>query len=419
MRQDIAMKYNRRIYPVYKGIGWDPLFYSATIFLFLTQVKGIEAAKVLYAESAYAFFALILQIPATILIEKLGSRKALILGNLLVTIQITMMLFTNHFIVLLMAYFILALGVSMKDISECAVLYDATKVCKGKNSMGRIDAKGSSASYALRAITSIMEGYLFVINPYIPIVLSSLISFLAVIIAYRFEEVEKEEKKDTTIIGTIKELKEGFAFIVHSRRLRALMIFTSLFVGVLMMISTYENSLLKDLNVQPQSFGIIFAMLILVQCIAVQYQDKIHKMFKNKTLAFLAIPVFVSFMVIGVVVKFCPYQSLTIMFVFAMFGVQHFLRAPYWTLENKYMTNFTDDSIRVKILSVNKIMKAILKIAITFLAGLLLEHNSTSQAYFIIGSVGLVMILGILKDMQKRVGLKPEEYSKQDIEYTN
>lgn len=160
-------------------------------------------------------------------------------------------------------------------------------------------------------------------------------------------------------------------------------------------------------------------MLILVQCIAVQYQDKIHKMFKNKTLAFLAIPVFVSFMVIGVVVKFCPYQSLTIMLVFAMFGVQHFLRAPYWTLENKYMTNFTDDSIRVKILSVNKIMKAILKIAITFLAGLLLEHNSTSQAYFIIGSVGLVMILGILKYMQKRVGLKPEEYSKQDIEYIN
>lgn len=418
MRQDIAMKYNRRIYPVYKGIGWDPLFYSATIFLFLTQVKGIEAAKVLYAESAYAFFALILQIPATILIEKLGSRKALVLGNLLVTIQIVMMLFTNHFVILLIAYLILALGTSMKDISECAVLYDATKVCKGKNSMGKIDAKGSSASYALTAITSIMEGYLFVLNPYIPIVLSSLISFLAVIIAYRFEEIEKEEKKNATITDTIKDMKEGFRFIVHSKRLKALLMFTSLFVGVLMMISTYENSLLSDLNVQPQSFGIIFAVLILVQCVGVQYQDKIHKMFKNKTLAFLTIPIFVSFMVIGVVVKFCPYQSLTIVLVLAMFSVQHFLRAPYWTLENKYMTNFTDDYIRVKILSANKIMNAILKIVITFLAGLLLEYYSTSQAYFMIGSVGLVMMLLILKYMQKRVGLNPEEYDKQDIEYT-
>lgn len=121
MRQDIAMKYNRRIYPVYKGIGWDPLFYSAIIFLFLTEIKGIEAAKVLYVESAYGLFGLILQIPATILIEKLGSRKALVVGNLLVTIQITMMMFANHFIILLVAYMILAL----RNFDErCFRMYD-------------------------------------------------------------------------------------------------------------------------------------------------------------------------------------------------------------------------------------------------------------------------------------------------------
>ena len=75
----------------------------------MTEIKGIEPAKVMYAESAYALFGLVLQIPATILIEKLGSRKALVLGNLLVTIQISMMIFANHFIVLLVAYMILAL----------------------------------------------------------------------------------------------------------------------------------------------------------------------------------------------------------------------------------------------------------------------------------------------------------------------
>ncbi len=206
MRQDIAMKYNRRIYPVYKGIGWDPLFYSAIIFLFLTQVKGIEAAKVLYAESAYSLFGLILQIPSTILIEKLGGRKSLIFGNLLVTIQVAMMIFTNHFAILLIAYMILALGTSLKDISECSVLYDATKVCKGKNSLGKIDAKGSSVSYALMAISSVLAGYLFVINPYIPIILSTLTSLLAVVIAYRFEEIEGEEKENTTIAESVSDM---------------------------------------------------------------------------------------------------------------------------------------------------------------------------------------------------------------------
>lgn len=56
MKQEIAMKYNRRIFPLYKGFGWDPLFYSAIIFLFLTEVKGIAPAKVMYAESIYYYF---------------------------------------------------------------------------------------------------------------------------------------------------------------------------------------------------------------------------------------------------------------------------------------------------------------------------------------------------------------------------
>lgn len=416
MRQDIAMKYNRRIYPVYKGIGWDPLFYSVIIFLFLTEVKGIEAEKVLYAESAYAFFGIILQIPTTILIEKLGNRKALILGNLLMTIQIIMMMFTNHFIILLMAYLILALGTAMKDISECGILYDATKICKGKNSLGNIDAKGSSVSYTLQAITSILAGYLFAINPYIPLILSSLVSLLTVMIAYRFEETESE-KKVTTVKESLNDMKKGFTFILYSKRLRALLLFMSLFVGVLMMISTYEKSLLRDLNVKPQYFGIIFAVLILVQCFSVQYQNKIHKKLKNKTLTFLSIPVFVSFIIIGVVVEVCENRIFMIMVILSMFCIQHFLRAPYWTLENKYITNFTNSYIRVKILSVSELMKKIARMLISFLAGLLLEHYSTSQAYFMIGSIGLVIMLFILKYMQKRVGLKPEEYDKQDIEY--
>lgn len=48
----------------------------------------------------------------------------------------------------------------MKDVSECTILYDATKICKGKNSLGNIDAKGSAVSYALQTITSVMAGYL-------------------------------------------------------------------------------------------------------------------------------------------------------------------------------------------------------------------------------------------------------------------
>ena len=131
----------------------------------------------------------------------------------------------------------------------------------------------------------------------------------------------------------------------------------------------------------------------------------------------MSIPVFVSFIVIGMITGFGKNRMVTIIVVFSMFCVQHFLRAPYWTLENKYMTNFTNPAIRVKILSASKFVQRVARMAISFLAGLLLEYYSTSEAYFIIGTVGLLTILLVLNYMKKRIGLAPEEYDRQDIEY--
>lgn len=419
MKAEIAMKYNRRIFPLYKGFGWDPLFYSAIIFLFLTEVKGIAPAKVMYAESIYSLFLLLLQMPATILIEKIGSRKALILGTIFATIQIIMMIFINNFTFLVIAYFMSAFGNAIKDIARNTLLYDSTKICNGKNSFANINAKGSSLSYALSATTSIFTGYLFVINPYIPLVLSSFISVLAVIIAYRFEEVEVEikNKEKTTISKSIEDIKQGFKFILKSKRLKALFTFTSIFVGVLMMISTYEKSLLTDLKVAPQYFGIIFAMLTLVQCFSVRYQDKIHNTFKNRTLSFISIPIFLSFIMAGIIGNLNLNFYFTIIVVMFAFFIHHFFRGPYWVLEDRYVTNFTNSNIRAKILSTSNLIKNIGEIVISFLGGLLLEFYNTGTSYLIIGIVGLIVILLVLKYMKKRIGLSPENYNKQDIEY--
>lgn len=121
-------------------------------------------------------------------------------------------------------------------------------------------------------------------------------------------------------------MKEGFSFMLHSKRLKALLLFMSLFVGTLMMISTYEKSLLKELNVNAQYFGIIFAILTIVQCFSVQYQDKIHNHFKNKTLTFLSIPIFVSFIMIGLTANLNFNNTIQIIIIIMLFEIQHFLR---------------------------------------------------------------------------------------------
>ena len=46
-------KINAKLYPIYKMISWDLLFYYSIIYLFLTQVKSFTAAQVLLGEAVF------------------------------------------------------------------------------------------------------------------------------------------------------------------------------------------------------------------------------------------------------------------------------------------------------------------------------------------------------------------------------
>ena len=91
-------KTNINLYTRYKMLSWDFLFYYAIIFLFFTETKGISAADVLLAESFYPLFKLAFLIPATVLINSLGKRKSLIIGNSFLFFSIFTYIIGNNFV---------------------------------------------------------------------------------------------------------------------------------------------------------------------------------------------------------------------------------------------------------------------------------------------------------------------------------
>ena len=417
MEQDIAKKYNRRIFPVYKALAWDALFLYVIIFLFLTEVKGLSAAEVMYAVAAYTAFLLLFQIPGAILIRRIGDRKALILGDLLVATSIILLIVANSLLVLIFIYFIWAVGDALKGIATHTLLYDSVKSKKGKHSYANIDAKGAAGYYIVDGITAIFTGFLFVINNYLPIILAASTSVLAILIACRFEDVKKEETEEITISTSIRNIKQGLAHSFRSRRLRGLFLFMAMFGGTLLMITTYQRSLLVDLQVRPEYMGIIFAGLTIISGFSAIYQDKIHNAFRNKTLGAISIPAFLSFIVVGIVTTMAINHFATVMIVVLCFAVHHFSRGMYWTLSRKYITNFTNSDVRTSILGAGELIEGIGGSIIMLLAGLLLDFYYTNVGYLIVGIVGMAIILLVLSFMKKRVGLSPEQYGEEDLNY--
>ena len=147
-------KKNVRIFPIYKTVSWDLLFYFPIIFLFLTQVKGFSAAQVLFADAFYTLSNTFWQLPITRVVDKLGKKRSLIIGNILYSLSILAMIFLNQYYELLLIQLIYALGYSIKGICETNILYDSLPIGKKRGRVfSKIDSKSTSYFYLFDAVS--------------------------------------------------------------------------------------------------------------------------------------------------------------------------------------------------------------------------------------------------------------------------
>ena len=81
------------------------------------------------------------------------------------------------------------------------------------------------------------------------------------------------------------------------------------------------------------------------------------------------------------------------------------------------MGNFTTEKILPKVFAVNAISKNVFRMSICFLGSYLLTVTNTANSTIIFGIILTIVSIALISYMSTRLGLKPKEYRKEDIEY--
>lgn len=229
-----AKDFNVKLYPFYKMMSWDLLFYYSISFLFFNQVKGLSTSNILFGDSFYPLFKVIFQIPAVSVIDKIGKRNSIILGNILLLISIIVILIFDGLICLIFSNIVMAAAFTLKGLCESIILDECiTNLEKKNNIFSNIEGRSNSLWYFFNAVSSIISGFLFIINPYVPMVMSLIITFISCVLSFRFKNYENSSTKKTTEVKEfseqLKELKYSFKYIFKSNRLRNLLLCIALF----------------------------------------------------------------------------------------------------------------------------------------------------------------------------------------------
>ena len=197
-------KHNLKLYPFYDMLAYDLLFYYAIKIIFLSEVKGLSASQIVLGSTIYAVIAIITQIPITVMVYRLGKRKMMIIGDFLMVIACALLFVVNNMTIYIVYELFISIGQGIKKITESNLLSLSIPKSKFQNEIFiRIDKRGYGRYFVLSSITAIAAGYLYKINPYIPIMCSLVVSILSLLIAFRFYDFEKitddkyqkEEKK--------------------------------------------------------------------------------------------------------------------------------------------------------------------------------------------------------------------------------
>ena len=401
---------------------WDLLCYYSIEFLFLTITKGLSASQVLMLTSVYIISKIIFQIPAVAISDYIGKRKSMILGNIFVAIYLILLIYSPNVSWIMIAMLFCGFGYDLKIISEGNLLYDSVSTRGGDGIYTKIDSKGSSGYYILDTILSVIAGYFFVINNYIPMYISLLFIIISTILSFKFKDIytSKEKEKEESFSEFLKtystDIVNSFKFIKQSKRMRSYVIFAAVFYGLIKIMGTYKSELLLDIGISEEQFSMIYAILSLIAAVSVTYSRKIQRYFKNKTLTFLSLSYILSIIFIGGIALSIT-DSIALPLVLIFYTVLRVCDSQWYVTQYTYLKNFTNEKSRNKISFTYELIVGIVASIMSLIGAAILESLHIKYAIILVGLMFLAVMIVILDFMRTRIGLKPKQYTKKDLQF--
>lgn len=416
---------NMKLTIIHKALTYDLLFFYGIKFLFLAQVKGISASDIVLASAFYGIFKAIFQIPGVFIIDKIGTRKSLILADLINVVSIIFVMFSTNLWWLIITNLFSGLGFAIRDVAEAGMLHKSIPETENRGkTYSKIDGRGLGDYYYISAISAVASGFLFNINPYIPLVICIAILLISALIATKFEELDNLEQQETNM-GIFKrykiyfkDLKLAFSFIFTSRRLKALMLYAGVMYGIIAVMNTYEMGLLEEISMSASVTGIIYAIMQVIAGISSKLQNRFHEKFKKRALTVIGISYTIACLIAGLIsITTLPY-AIVVGIILMSYVIRYLDTGFFHVLMKKYITNFTNAEVANKVYSAYSLVAGLGTTVICALGSVIVSHNnSIKYSMIIFGIAFLIVMLLMLLYMKDRVGLEPEKYRKKDINY--
>ena len=188
-------KLNRSIsiYPLFYGLTADLIFWIAINTLFLTTVKHLSASQINSIEAISTVVGIFFQLILVKIVRRIGNLNSVKLGVVLLFLSVLLNIVSKNYIGFLLAEIFYVIGFVFKHMDNVILIKDL-KYLNRSDEYINYQTKGSTIYSLITLLISAISGFMFNINPYIPVIICLIVCFINIILTNFIYEVPVNDK---------------------------------------------------------------------------------------------------------------------------------------------------------------------------------------------------------------------------------
>lgn len=308
---DKRIELSNKIFPIYCGLSMDLVFFVAINTLFLTTVKGLTSSEINLTNTVGILVSLFLYLTSYKAINKIGNIASIRLGSILMLLSAILFTFSTKIIFFIVAKMLHEIGLVFKCVDIVILNNNLINENRG-HEFAKVKAKTTTIYSAATMFATLVSGFLFNINPYIPMLICIACCIFNLVLSFFICESDVEDKKE------VIEKKHNFKFT-------KIIIFTILAHGLLLgligimqtndkLFMIYELQEFLNAKTVTLTISTILFLSRVSRLLSNMVFPKIYGKLKNKTLyvVYLSLLVSVSLFIVGKLI-FPPLASSILM----------------------------------------------------------------------------------------------------------
>ena len=335
-----------KIYPIFYGLTADLIFWMAINTLFLTTVKNLSAAEINSIDTIGTAVGIGFQFFLIKIVRKIGNIKSVRLGTTLLFLSIVLNTFSTSYWGFLIAEICYVVGFVFKHMDNVILIKNLKYINKLEEYI-KLQTRGNTIYSFVTLIISLISGFLFNVNPYIPMAICMIICFINILLTYLFYEAPIDYEKEET-----KNQKHNFSKLI-------ILMFVLYGLFYAMIALGQKNSKLfiqQDLQefLRLDKVAIYMSVLIFISRISRLTSNlvflKVYNKLKNKILFLLEILLTTSFSLL-LIGNFIGRNMIGIIIMAIGFFIFLLIRDPFGTYMRKTLFDNSESKNQDKIIN--------------------------------------------------------------------